>query len=770
MPIKNYTFSGTGSISSRGSLTISGTGTLTLGVAGSYSMGTLMNNGVLTFNTGGNLTGPVTTAGGAVNTISGAFPGAVTVNGGTVNSVSGAFGGTVTIAGGTVSGATSAFASGVNLNSGVLVISTSGDFSVASSPVNLNGGTIKLTGVYVTGSGVEPWVFNSPNGGAFDVQQGFGSSQFGANPSVPSKQGNSISGSGPLTISSSTGQGAFNIGQSASTFTGTTTVASGAILRFTSNQFGSAGSITVQSGGTYMLYDTTSGPYNLGTGATLSLNGTGVILPGTGVNGSNVSGAFMHVPDPGEGLSPSYAINMPVVLQTGARITELNAAIARGYTGAGTTTDIFTGAITGPGNLIKDGDGIMVISNNSAVTPNSYGGASGITIVSNGTLRVSNGGSTTVTLAAGGTNILPSSTTLQLGEVLLANSGSFDLFGNSQTVAGLTAGNTNAANQIVNSNAASALLVVNLAPSANQTFTGVLGGGASNNNFAFTLSGSGALMLTSANTYTGATTIAGGILTINGSLANTAVTVATGATLRGLGDGVTTGLIGGSVSTAGGDVWPGNATGLSSLLNSENLSVSTLNLSGGKLSTILKYNGGGASSYAQKLTVTAASGTSVTLGTGSVLSFTNDATFAAPQDYLVLDASANPAGFNTTFAGFAAVNSATGQSLHLGTDFDIVYKSGAIDASEIPQSSIGLGTNLSTAKTQVYVRMLNSSVTPVKVDRFTASPEGAGVLLSWNCVSEFQNAGFNLYRQAVQGTSATASGATSRSGRALIRR
>ncbi len=46
------------------------------------------------------------------------------------------------------------------------------------------------------------------------------------------------------------------------------------------------------------------------------------------------------------------------------------------------------------------------------------------------------------------------------------------------------------------------------------------------------------------------------------------------------------------------------------------------------------------------------------------------------------------------------------------------------------------------------------------VEAFAAKVEGAGVLVTWNCVSEFQNAGFNVYRREM----------TSAHGRASIRR
>lgn len=69
-------------------------------------------------------------------------------------------------------------------------------------------------------------------------------------------------------------------------------------------------------------------------------------------------------------------------------------------------------------------------------------------------------------------------------------------------------------------------------------------------------SGAGTLTLSAQNTYTGATTINGGTLRVNGSLANTVVTVASGATLTG------SGTIGGPTTiTSGAHLAPGNSPG-----------------------------------------------------------------------------------------------------------------------------------------------------------------------------------------------------------------
>lgn len=73
----------------------------------------------------------------------------------------------------------------------------------------------------------------------------------------------------------------------------------------------------------------------------------------------------------------------------------------------------------------------------------------------------------------------------------------------------------------------------------------------------FTKLGAGSVILGGSNSYTGATTVSGGALVINGSLANSDVTVENLATLRGSGSiaSLVTVLSGGTIS-------PGNSPGL----------------------------------------------------------------------------------------------------------------------------------------------------------------------------------------------------------------
>jgi autotransporter-associated beta strand protein len=70
-----------------------------------------------------------------------------------------------------------------------------------------------------------------------------------------------------------------------------------------------------------------------------------------------------------------------------------------------------------------------------------------------------------------------------------------------------------------------------------------------------TKTGTGTLVLTGNNTYSGPTTLNAGTLTVNGSIANSAVTVNSGATLAGIG------TVGATTINSGGTFAPGNSPG-----------------------------------------------------------------------------------------------------------------------------------------------------------------------------------------------------------------
>jgi fibronectin-binding autotransporter adhesin len=234
-----------------------------------------------------------------------------------------------------------------------------------------------------------------------------------------------------------------------------------------------------------------------------------------------------------------------------------------------TVTDTFNQIISGPGGLIKDGEGTMILA-----AANTYGGS---TIVSNGTLRIS-----------GGADRLPTGTTLQLGENGSSNSGVFDLNGQNQTVAGLTTGGTGTANQVVNSGSGTPIFTVNYNGVSPQTYAGQLGG-SSGNSFAFFKSGTGTLILTGTNTYTGTTTVSAGTLLVNGdhSVATGNVSVSTGATLGGIG------TIGGAVTVdAGGAIRGGAPGGTGTLSVANNVTINSTASTNGILRVEASRTGG----------------------------------------------------------------------------------------------------------------------------------------------------------------------------------
>ncbi|MBP7949669.1 MAG: autotransporter-associated beta strand repeat-containing protein [Verrucomicrobiales bacterium] len=174
-------------------------------------------------------------------------------------------------------------------------------------------------------------------------------------------------------------------------------------------------------------------------------------------------------------------------------------------------TDLtLSGIIDGTGGILrKTGSGTLTLTGN-----NTY---SGQTIVSAGTLKLSGAGDLGATTA-----FLEVNATLDLG-------------GTSQTVGGLFGFGSGL---IVNNSGGGTSLLTSSPTSFGNDFFGVI---ADNNNatagtVAFTKGGVGSAALTGANTYSGATTVSDGVLTIsgNGTLGNTVggTTVASGATLR----------------------------------------------------------------------------------------------------------------------------------------------------------------------------------------------------------------------------------------------
>ncbi len=314
-----------------------------------------------------------------------------------------------------------------------------------------------------------------------------------------------------------------------STFATSVTIASGATL---DAQNGPAGLVIaapsiVDNGALVVRSSATSAGSTFGTSV---VSGSGTVLlsgPGTiTLDGTNSLANTGTITIDGGGLA------LITGTQGGTVVTGINGTLQVGNGGTigaftGTLADngtlivnrsndyVFSGGVTGAGLIVKQGAGKLTFGTNFAFT--------GTTRIDAGSIRLSQPVSPTT-------------------EIALEGSGTLDLSGFPQVIAEL-AGSSTAAK--INIDAGS--LTINQA--TNTSFAGSIFG-----NGSLTKSGSGTLNLTGTSTYAGPTTINGGILAVNGSIASP-VNVVSGGTLGG------TGSVGTVNVTSGGVFAPGNSIG-----------------------------------------------------------------------------------------------------------------------------------------------------------------------------------------------------------------
>jgi autotransporter-associated beta strand protein len=166
-------------------------------------------------------------------------------------------------------------------------------------------------------------------------------------------------------------------------------------------------------------------------------------------------------------------------------------------------TGTFWDTIDGPGSLTLSGGLVNLMASNTY---------SGGTIVNGGTLNLGPGAS------------------LLAGSALTLNGGTFNLNGNSQTL-----GSLNGASGVLALGSGALTLDTSTANTLGATITGTGG---------LALQGTGSLTLTGNNSYTGPTVVAGGTLSVDGSIAG-GVIVASAGTLN------VGGMVGGDVFNAG---------------------------------------------------------------------------------------------------------------------------------------------------------------------------------------------------------------------------
>ena len=262
----------------------------------------------------------------------------------------------------------------------------------------------------------------------------------------------------------------------------------------------------------------------------------------------------------GSGATNFYAGDSAVIASAAAITVRPEGVVADGLTvGNASGAASLTGGGVAATTLTKSGAGGFEFDN--AVTTTTMTVSSGsVTVTGAGTLAVSSTLATASRVAFAGTADQTIAATLSgTGTLAALGSGSVSLAGASpnwngrfETAAGSTlaiVGNATVGAGGTFSGAIANDGAVAVATASAQTLAGPISGGGALNK-----SGVSALVVSGNNTYSGATTVSAGRLSVNGSLGNTAVTVQSGAEVGG------SGAIGGVVNVlAGGTLSPGNS-------------------------------------------------------------------------------------------------------------------------------------------------------------------------------------------------------------------
>ena len=395
------------------------------------------------------------------------------------------------------------------------------------------------------------------------------------------------------------------------------------------------------------------------TGSVVSISGS---IPGGGVNSSlTINATGINGNSAGSGLTTgpgagAETINVNVVLG-GNQTWTLGASPSAPLTIGGT--------ISGAHALTVGGGGQMVLAGNNTFT-------GGLTI---------NGSASVVLNNAGALN----STTPDSVTFGPSSSGTLTLAGKSVAIGSLSSSASAVAPVIQNASGTPVLLTVDQGVSG--TFKGAIQDGAGAGSTSMVMAGPATLTLTGASTYSGSTTVNGGDLQVNGSLASTApVTVNSSGTLGGAG-----GTINGSVTVNSGGTITGRAAAAPGTLNLAN----GLTLNTGGIAAFNIINGGAN----DQINITSGG---LTLNGGAILQVSAGLTIGGTYALMTYT------GPDPTLAGISEEN-LTGGAL-LG-NYSFVVNSGTVDLviSPITQAY----PNVSITSPASGIRVMSNSSVPV---------------------------------------------------------
>jgi autotransporter-associated beta strand protein len=405
------------------------------------------------------------------------------------------------------------------------------------------------------------------------------------------------SGGGSYTIEDTVGGGSIGAG-AANEFI--LNVNSGATLTINTPIIGSgAGFLTTAGSGTIVLTAASSftGTSFLNSG-TLEISADGDLGSGNSTALLKINGGTLELASNyGSGATTLFSTqtnsdNAIILGNNGATINTNGNSVSYGGTISGGTVNTTSANTAGGFSFTKAGAGTLTLTAN-----NTYGGA---TIITGGVLSVNNlnatetanGGVTSSIGEAPNTApylVLNGGTLQYIGAVAATTDRQFTLGVNgggidssSPTADTLTwNGNTGSAGTAVDAVAFSGVgartFTLLGSNTGVNTFGMILGNGAGGST-SLVKSGAGTWALTQANTYSGKTTINGGILNLlNGSIGSGAVNVNGGGTLGSIGTTSLGGAIGGAVTVAGGST--AGTQGTITLANT--VGTVTLNLKGG---------------------------------------------------------------------------------------------------------------------------------------------------------------------------------------------